>query len=262
MGQSWEREREKRWHLTYSSDGRFPIFPDESKRRKAIVRLSHMDLVLLLFCIVEEHLHAVNKAEPSRAGRQAQAIRSAMKPLVDAELQPAFKRLVKDRGYLAWLIRYHVRQPIKHKVKEHAALWSGSCFQDLVGARYVPGLALPIAKSLPQYSVKTVLSHLNLNPSAVVPLGNDTIRALGARRLVSAAASAVAAGPRLDNREAESLHAKRAAALLAREVGISEDEITWALPVSKKSVQRATPREGDDKRLRAIRIRLALEVAV
>jgi REP element-mobilizing transposase RayT len=259
---SWDREREKRWHLTYSSDGRFKIFPDEAERRKAIVRLSRMDIVLLLFCIVEEHLHAVNKTEPSRAGRQAQAIQSAMQPLVDAELLPAFKRLVKDRGYLAWLIRYHVRQPIKHKVKEHAALWSGSCFQDLVGARYVPGLALPLGKSLPQYNVTTVLSHLDLVPSSVAPLGNDAIQALGAKRLAAAAASAVAAGPRLDNRRTESVHAKRMAALVAREVGISDDEITWVLPITKRWVRCATPQQGDDKRLKAIRIRLALEEAV
>ncbi len=185
-----------------------------------------------------------------------------MQPLVDAELQPAFKRLVKDRGYLAWLIRYHVRQPIKHNVKEHAALWSGSCFQDLVGARYVPGLALTIAQSLPQYSVKTVLSHLMLSPFSAVPLGNDAVRALGARRIAAAAASAVAAGPSLDNLERASVHAKRAAALLAHEVGISNDEITWALPVSKRTVQRAAPREGDDRRLKAIRVRLALEEAI
>ena len=189
MDQRWQREREQRWHLTYSSDGRFPIFPEESQRRRAILRLSRLELQLLLFSIVEEHLHLVNKADHARVGRQGQAILSAMRPIVDTDLRPAHRRLVENRGHLAWLIKYHVQQPIKHGVPEHPALWSGSCFQDLVGARYVPGLALRIAKSLPQYNVNTVLSQLNLRPAAIQPLGNDAIRALDAQRLVAAAAA-------------------------------------------------------------------------
>jgi len=250
------------WHLTFSSDERFPHFPGEARRRCALRRLARMNLDLALFCLVETHSHLVNLAEQIRVGRQAQAVWSAWRRIAVSQLDPAFRRRVRDRSHLQWLVRYVVTQPIKHRVKAHPALWSGSCFQDYIGARYVPGLALRVAEVLPELEQRTVLGYVGLTPAAVRPLGDADVRAVGARRIVDAAAFAVAADPGLRGLDATSVSARRVAILLGRGVGLANQEIRWALGTSKRTLQRARFEAGDEERMRAVRIRLALEHAV
>ena len=250
------------WHLTYSSDERFPLFPGEARRRRALRRLARMNLDLALFCMVENHSHVVNLAEAVRAGRKAQAIWSAWRRIAESQLDPAFMRRVRDRSHLQWLVRYVLTQPIKHKIRVHPALWSGSCFQDYVGARFVPGLSLRISEVLPELEEKTVLGYVGLTPAAIRPLGDADVRAVGARRIVEAAASAVAADPDLHGWDPACVAARRVSIQLGRQVGLSDREVQWALDVSRRTLLRAKPRVNDDRRVSAVRVRLALERAL
>jgi hypothetical protein len=201
----------------------------------------------------------VNRGNKANAGRCGQRLHSAWRRFTDSHLEIPFKRKVRDRGHLTRLVWYHMNQPNKHDVKCHSALWSGSCFQDWVGARYVPGLGTHFADVLTELDEHTILGYVNLTARMVTPLRNDAVRMAGARRLVDAAASAVAANPGLDGIGEDVLNARRTAVLLAREVGISTDELKWALRVSSRTIKRVEPKEGDDRRMKAVRIRLALE---
>jgi len=54
----------KYWHLTFSSDGRHPLFPSECLRRAALWAIARVKKCeILLFCIVDDHLHLVIRCE-------------------------------------------------------------------------------------------------------------------------------------------------------------------------------------------------------
>jgi hypothetical protein len=38
-------------------------------------------------------------------------------------------------------VTYLLKQPVKHGLDVHPALWTGSCFLDLIGARLIPGFS-------------------------------------------------------------------------------------------------------------------------
>lgn len=111
----------------------------------------------MLFCIVDDHLHVVLLCEAQQAGVLSRELLLALRPLTGPNLAPAFVRPVEGRGHLEWLVRYVLEQPTKHGLPGHPALWPGSCFPDLVGARRLPGLSLRLrlSEALPRFRLRT-----------------------------------------------------------------------------------------------------------
>jgi len=251
------------FHLTYSSNLRDPLFPDEALRRRALRVLARVagDRAVL-FCIVDDHLHNVVLCDKARVGRVAEGLRRALSPLAGAQLAPAHIRPVEGRSHMQWLVRYVLNQPSKHGLSTHPALWTGSCFADLIGARCVPGLTLRLADALPRFHWRDACALVGLDPTTVSPASNGEVRTAGAARLVAAAGAAFAVGPELSGKSRGAVTAKRAAVQLGFAAGLARSELAWAVDQPLRSVRRLAASPLDTASLATVRRRIALENAV
>ncbi len=250
----------KYWHLTFASDGRLPLFAEEALRLQALHRLAAIaGREAALFSIVDDHLHALLSGGHDRIGRLKRSLFRALRPIASASLEPARVRSVQSRAHLRWLLRYLLTQCQHHGLQEHDALYSGGCFQDLVGARLVDGLDLQIRALLPRFRLRDAFLAVGLPPRQLSPADAASVRAAGSARLAAAAAHATAADPRLRGSHATVVRARRAAAQLGRQAGMSSGDLAEVLHVSLRSVQDYAAACPHGATVRAVRVRLALE---
>ena len=250
------------WHLSFPAKGRYPPFPNEHSRRAAVRKLVRVaGKEMALFCIVDDHLHIVVWCcSHRRAVLIGRSIVRATHPLTAAQLCPPHVKPVETRAHLERLVRYHLEQVVHHGLQgADPALWSGSCFQDMVGARAIDGLELRIAQVLPRFRLQQAFEYVGLPPVPLVALDDRTVRAAGATRIVHAAASALAVGDALAGRHAPVVLAKRAAVQTGTWVGISTAEMAWALRTTTQTIRRLKMPPIKPRVLRAVRLRLALE---
>jgi hypothetical protein len=161
---------------------------------------------------------------------------------------------------MRWLVDYLLSQNQRHGIQAHPALWSGSCFLDLVGARVVDGLRLRIDEALPRLQTREIFEAVGLGSIRELRPANDhEIRAAGAKHLVAAVAAATAVGPVLSGRKAETIRVRRVAAYLAHLAGIAASEVAWALDVTPRAVQKLVRAPVDPKVVRASRLMLSVE---
>ena len=247
-------------HLTFSSDGRLPLFPDETARRAALHCLARTaGQEIALFCMVDDHLHLVLLAPRARVGRLAQAFAVSLGSVAATKLDPARIRPVETRAHLQWLVRYVLTQPQHHGLPTAPALWSGSCFQDLVGARQVPGLTLRITDALPRLTRRELHKLVELPPAKLKPATDEAVRTAGAARLVAAAGASLAVGPTLEGNKPTVVQARRAAAQLAAAAQIPATEVAWALGSTPRATRRLTEPPVPAATIKALRLRLTLE---
>lgn len=250
------------WHLTLATDGRLPMAPTEDERRaivRAILRLAGPSLAL--FSVVDDHLHLVVLATRDEVGRLSRALALGLRPLCRASLEAVRVRPVESRGHASWLAQHYIAvQPLKHGLPDHPALYSGSCFQDLVGARVGP--TLRIVELLPRFRLRELLPAVGLPVEPIQPPDAEQIRSLGAARVALAAAAAACAPPELDGRTALVVAARRAAAQLAEESDIGRAETGFALGLSPSGLRKLLKAPVDAALCRAARVRLGLELAV
>lgn len=249
------------FHLTLATDRRRVLCPTLAALRSGVRALERVaGDEMLLFTIVDDHLHLVIRSERRRAGylgaavRLAFAARSADRPLGRADVRP-----VEGRGHLLYLVRtYLPAQPAKHGLSSHPALYEGSGFLDLCGARALGGWSgTLLAQELPRFRLRDVFPAVQLEASPIEPLDPPRIHLLGAERLAEASRSALATDAR--GKDPRSRAARCAGAAIARECGLGLDELALAYGLSVRSIQRAAAREPDTRHVRAIRMRLALE---
>lgn len=250
------------WHLTFATDGRLPLLGEEGALRRAVRTLGVVAPgELLLFAIVDDHLHLVVCCDVARRGRIASALALALRPLLRSPLGAPHVRPVESRSHLVWLVRYLLTQTRHHDLAAHPALATGSCFADLVGARCVAGLgAGPLHDALPRLRPGELYEIVGVRPPG--PLSDEAIRSLGPGRLLAAASAALAAPPGLAGRSAPEVEARRAAASLAAAVGISRAELRWALGLTRQGIDHLRGRPAAPALEAAIRLRLALEEAI
>ena len=253
----------KLWHLTFPARKRFTLFPDEDRLRLAVRELARIaGDETLLFCLVDDHAHVVVSCGLARAKVIKRALRRAWKsvaavPLADPDLRP-----VADRGHLFTLVRYHLRQLIHHGVQgTDPALWSGSCFQEMIGARVIDGLRLPLWTALPRFRMRLAYEYVDLPQQRLDPLDDEQTRAAGASRIAAAAGAALALPVDYRGKSPVVVAAKRSAVQTAHQAGIPTSEIAWALGVSESTARRLRQQPVDPRIARALRIRLALENA-
>jgi len=247
--------------LTFASTTRLALFPEEQRRREVLHVLGRVvSGRVVLFAVVDDHLHVVLLCEPEETGLAARALLLALRPVAAVAIAPAHVSEVRGRDHLEWLVRYLLEQPAHHGVAGHPALTTGSCFPDLVGARVVPGLSLQLAAALPRYRLRDAYPLVGLPPERIEPASNPQIRALGAHRLVAGAAQAAAAGPELGLGDV-SVRVRTVAAHLAAQVGIPLDELAHALGTTRDATRKMGRRAADPALLAATRTWLALEAA-
>lgn len=248
------------WHLTFPSNGRHPLFPDEPMRREAIWAMARViGGEVVLFCITDDHLHVVIRCGPGRLKGIKIGLFRSLTALAATPVEPAHTRRVETRSHMQWLVKYHIEQVIKHNIDVHPALWSGSCFQDLAGARRVEGLQPRLWETLPRLSLNEVCQMAGLPRGRITPASDEQIRRAGAARLVSAAGEALAVEPQLQGKTKWITQARRAAVQVGAQAGISRDELAWALDMVPRSVGRLSRPSAEEGLLRAVRIRLSLE---
>lgn len=250
------------WHLTLSSDGRFPIVSDEAARLHAVRTLARIiPQDMALFCVVDDHDHLVLRGERPRAGLLGRSVRLALGHDARGRLEPARIRPVESRSHMLWLVRYVLTQAPHHGLPTHPALCSGSCFLDLVGARVIPGFTLCLGEVLPRLQRSELYRIVGLG-GEVQPAPDELVRARGAVRLRDAARAALALGPDPDGRTPCEVSARRAVAALGLAARLSANDLAWALRVPLRTIGRLARGAVPPQLARAIRLRLALEDAV
>jgi len=253
----------KLWHLTFSAAGRRALLPGNAGILLAVRLIAAIcGRSLVLFCLVDDHLHLVLSATPRERANLARPLHQSLKWVVSGKLEPAHSKEVQGRAHLERLVVYLLQQVVRHGLPIHPALWVGSCFQDLIGARWVPQLTIGLNEVFPRFRLGMAMEAVGLPPTALTPASNEFIRSLGARRLASAAATAMAADPRLRGNRVEVVRARQATALLATQAGLPMSEVSWALLLCRQTPYRLRQATLAEQALTAVRMRLSLEEVV
>lgn len=229
---------------------------------------------MILFNLTDQQWQVVVQAEKRRVGWLRRSIRSVLRSATNRVLEPPWMQRVKSRSHMLWLLRTVLAEsPVNTQPRAgpsqlqqipttHPALWCGSCFQDLAGARVVKGLGLQLWKVLPRLRLREVYEIVGLPPKKIQPATSEAIHAAGAKRLATAVAAALAADPALKGNKREEVTARRVVAHIANTAGISPAEVTWALGLHPRSVYAIVKQDVDRAAVRAACIRIALENTV
>lgn len=251
------------WHLGFSSTKRGTLLPDEAQRRAAVRALA--DVAgdrLALFSLVHTHKHLLVREQERRIKTLGANVRRALSAVTEEPLNEPWIERVDGTSHKEYLVRYILQQPSHHKVGLHDALWTGSCFLDLAGARLVEGLRLCIWDLLPSLPRSVIYKHVGLPTSAAEPATLQQIRVLGAVRLVAAASAAFATDPLLGGRSLLALRSCSHAVQLGRLAEIPNKEMRWALGLPERRFFRMLEQPVDEAGMLAVRRRLTLEEAV
>lgn len=250
-------------HLSLSVVGRLALARDERERRvlvRTFVRASQGRF--LAFGLVDDHAHAgLVGPRPRFLARDVRRALAAVRP--DLVIEAPYLKHVDTRRYLRWLVTYLLNQSVKHGLDVHPALWTGSCFPDLVGARLLPGFSTaPLRAALPRLRVQNLLEDVGLDPLPLQPVDDDALLGAGAARLAEVAASVHGVGPGLVGRTGPVVKARTLAAVLGVRLGFSRVQLTPFLCASPQAIGRLATRPADPKSERALRLRFALEERV
>jgi hypothetical protein len=236
-------------HFIWRADGHRAVLRDPVGRLAAIRALLRVDVEVLLFSVVDTHVHAVLHGADrwSRA-----AVSRALSVAVACRGEPAVAKPVVGRSHLQSLVRYLLVQPAHHGLELPVARYEGSCFFDLIGARLLDGFDPgAIRAHLPRLRDRDLLGIVGLD--ALEPLGVDG-QALPA--LVAAARGVYGAVGR--GRPAHEVAARMLAAQAARRAGFDLEAISVALATSPRTVRRALAAAPDERHWRALGLQLAL----
>lgn len=163
---------------------------------------------------------------------------------------------------MTWLVSYLLGQTRKHQLPGHPALWSGSGFADLIGARVVSGMNMRLHDVLPRFQTADVIQLAGL-PDAEIPIPDRCeIFSRRARFVASAAAAAVAADPAYRGRSRATTAARRAAARLGCGAGLPIWRLARNLGVSPSMIRRLRNDPIDPRIIRATNLQMALAVAL
>jgi hypothetical protein len=178
-------------HIILSARDRLALFPSPAARLRAartIARVGGAENVL--FCASDDHVHGlVSTQAPSRL---AAALSLALRRFAAAPLAPAHLVEVASRQHLARLVPYILDQTSHHALEtaSHPALWPGSSFADLVGARVLPGFDSGVLReALPRLSAVELFAAVGLRP--VAPVGDERLADLGLTTLTTRVAELV-----------------------------------------------------------------------
>lgn len=236
----------KKWHLSLSSDGRHSLFPTEGARRAAVrIIVGHAGSWLVSFGIADDHLHVELYCSRRRAGKLARALRLGLGTLAGCGFEPTYLDAVDSRTHAVALVKYNIQQPVKHGLPCHPALWDGSCFSDIIGARVIDGLQLRIGDVLPRFRVGDAWDAAGLPYAGIPPAVDEEIRARGLPSLREASAFAVCVDPRLKRRTPLETLARSNMVSLTRQVGFRVKDTAATLGVSPEAVRQLGSRPVD-----------------
>jgi hypothetical protein len=250
------------WHVTWSTVGRHPIAPDEAARRALVrVLVERAAKVLVLFCVVDDHVHLVLLCDDDTRRKVVRAVGYALRTASKVPLQEPYVEPVETRTHAERLVPYVLNQAEHHGLGVASAAWSGSCLPDLLGARDV-GWKSQLWKALPRLRQRELYTAVRMPAVRLGPVSDAVVRAAGPTGLAAAASAAFGVDPALSGRSDETALAVAAAAHLARAAGLPLAALAAALGRERASVSRAASRPVDERALRTVRLQLAFRAAV
>lgn len=215
---------------------------------------------IVLFALVDDHVHIVLLVEPERLPRVQASLTKVLSSRSAVELAAPFLREVATRKHMTTLLGYCLNQFEHHGLADDPATATGSCFPDIVGARRLPGLTLQLGGALPRFRQREAYDVVRL-AEKLVPASDADVRGLGPARLANLVAQTFAVGPGFIGRGGELVSTRRVAARLARDVGMRPRDLADALGITAHAANRLARAAVDDADLRAVRLRIALDLA-
>ncbi len=248
------------WHITITSEGRHPMFPDTGLLRRAVRALCRVSGEhTALFCIVDDHAHQSAYGTEEEIAVCANSLWQALSHLAVVPLVPPHIKPVADRRHMETLVGYTLDQTSHHGIPVHPALWDGNCFLDLVRARLVDGFGNRVRDVLPRFRLRQAYAAVGLEPVPAALLTVDELAACGVRRIVEAAWAALALEPPPTKRSKARLQARRAVVYLARQAGLSMAEVARELRLSMRAVHDLAATPPPAQVVQATLLRLAIE---
>lgn len=246
------------WHLTFATSNRFVLFPD--RLREAVRMLvDRAGSALLAFCLVDDHGHVGLSAEEARMLCVRRALTLGFRTLSPEVVDLPHVRPVTTRSHLENLYGYCLGQVGHHGLDVDPALWAGSCFPDLVGARCLVVLLPRARQVLPRFDLRDVAYAVQLGHRDIGPLELAAARRLGAFRVWQAAAFAVGAPSEPGHADSASNLARAAATRVAADAGIAREELLEAMQCTSRTWYRLRGTPPDPTHARAVLVRLACE---
>lgn len=251
----------KIYHLTWSTIGRKTSFPEEATRRAVLQDLGRVaGAHIVLFALVDDHNHIVLRLDPSQLRYVQCAITNVLNRRSTARFLPPKVVPVETRQHTNRLVGYCLEQYEHHGLADDAAIATGSCFPDLAGARRVPGLNLRILGALPRFQLREAYAVVDI-ANELVPAADPVVRGLGPSRLAEAVANTFGIGPGFSGNATVVARARRVAVRLAVDVGMRASDLAEVLQVTATAAARLATRPVDPADLRAVRLRVALDLA-
>jgi len=216
-----------------------------------------------MFCVAGDHVHLVLAGSRREAGHCVSGlVRALVHVPPGAAFEPSRVRPVADERHLVTLVDYVLAQPFRHRLSATPAAWTGSCFQDLVGARRLPGYDGGLLRqALPLWRSEESLEAVCL-PALPTPLSEERLAGTGLARILTAAGAAFAAPPGLRGQSTPSVRAKRVAATLALAAGYPAAAVASRLGCSRPQVRRLVRRRAPGEDLVVVRRQLDLQELV
>lgn len=245
------------WHVTLATAHRTRLFPSRTHLYPALHALTSIGGPrLLLFCVVDDHVHVVLRGDRATCGRLAGELSRSIARRSGQALGRTDLRPVDGRTHLLTLVDYLLRQPIRHDLPGHPAAWEGSCFVDLVGARHLPGFVpTAILQELPRLEPSRFWSIVGLSPPAATEPTT-----LFPKDLIEAAAAALATDP--TRRTPRGTDARSLAVRAALQSGFPTRTLVTQLRLARRSVGDLRARSVDPSLETAFARQLALRTAV
>lgn len=252
------------WHITLASRGRVTLFPTEARLRAAVGKLATVSgTAVLLFDIVDDHLHEVAEAESQAAANQlSRRMQLSLGSVAEVRFFGRDVAPVESRAHLKGLVRYLLTQPQRHGLPVHPALWSGSSFLDLAGARWLPDLRPRLKQALPRLGWTDLLEILGLPADPLSPLTDAQLAACGVEQIAAASSSAINVAPEMNGADRATTLARRCAVSLGRHAGYRRADVARVMGWSLRSLTRYAAVPPPEEALTAVRRRLALEQLV
>jgi len=249
------------WHLTFSTSERCLLLPSEAQRREAVWRMGELlGDRLVVFCVADDHAHVTVLCEPGCMPFVRRALALRLRSVAGVHVVATGAKRVEHRRHLESLVPYTLRQTEHHDMRVEPAVWSGSCFQDLVGARCIPCVDLQLRRLLPRWTDSAVWACVGL--PVLEPASSLDVRVAGAVRVARAAADAVGVDPDLPGRSVRVARARRVAMQVGTSSGIAPEEMRWATGISGRSKRRSLRADVDPPLHRAVRLQIAIANAV
>lgn len=248
-------------HITLSSVERRVLARTETERRVVVRTLVETcGAHLVVFSLVDDHLHLVVRREcPARLGEGVRRALAALRK--DLELTRCHVKLIRTQDHLKNVFPYVLSQTDHHELTgSNAALWTGSAFVDLIGARLLEGFdPTALRQELPRLRGRDLYEAVGLEPTKLVPADDAALVRAGAAGLADLATAVYAVGPELTDRSAPTVKARILAAHAARTLKVATDHVAQFLGVTPRSARRLAEQPVEPRALEALRLRLALE---